>query len=141
MLLWIVETKWSKRLIRKRNLSPLNVTRVDRGLTRFQSIKAETPGSACGTDSCGKLKMNEMGTRMTVTVQKKKPQQKDDVSSDWLDTAAHAVVTLETVAHEMLSAEFHKYNQKMWQLAFTLKMLNMSPNELKVLVFLALLVI
>ncbi|GER33078.1 bromo-adjacent homology domain-containing family protein, partial [Striga asiatica] len=174
----------SKRLIRKRNVSPLDVTRVDGGLTRSQSIKAETPGSTCGTGSeyflilsnlklstgetqrdrwlekllqsiqsvCssdGKQKDEQDGNKNDGEGSENKLQDKGDASSDWPDTAAHAVAALEKVAHETLSADFQKYNQKMRQLAFNLKsnvvlarrllnkelepaqILNMSPNELK----------
>ncbi|CAA0820498.1 bromo-adjacent homology (BAH) domain-containing protein [Striga hermonthica] len=41
----------SKRLIRKRKVSPLDVTRVDGELSIPQSLKAQTPGSACETSS------------------------------------------------------------------------------------------
>ncbi|KAL0408207.1 UNVERIFIED_CONTAM: hypothetical protein Sradi_1755100 [Sesamum radiatum] len=74
---------------------------------------------------------------------------KDDVSFDWPDAAVPAITALEKAAHDALSADFQKYNQKMRQLAFNLKsnaalarrllnrelvpaqILNMSPNELK----------
>ncbi|KAL0447954.1 UNVERIFIED_CONTAM: hypothetical protein Slati_1923300 [Sesamum latifolium] len=74
---------------------------------------------------------------------------KDAVSFDWPDAAVPAIAALEKAAHDALSADFQKYNQKMRQLAFNLKsnaalarrllnrelepaqILNMSPNELK----------
>ncbi|XP_011072667.1 uncharacterized protein LOC105157865 isoform X2 [Sesamum indicum] len=74
---------------------------------------------------------------------------KDDVSFDWPDAAVPAIAALEKAAHDALSSDFQKYNQKMRQLAFNLKsnaalarrllnrelepaqILNMSPNELK----------
>lgn len=34
----------NKRLLRRRNMSPLDISREDEGLTRSQSFKAETPG-------------------------------------------------------------------------------------------------
>ncbi|PHU27991.1 hypothetical protein BC332_00084 [Capsicum chinense] len=67
----------------------------------------------------------------------------------WPDSVVPAVVSLEKAAHEALSSDFQKYNQKMRQLTFNLKntsllarrllkgeldpsqILNMSPNELK----------
>ncbi|KAK6130066.1 hypothetical protein DH2020_036193 [Rehmannia glutinosa] len=73
----------------------------------------------------------------------------DGVSFDWPDASIPAVVALEKAAHDALSADFQKYNQKMRQLAFNLKsnaalarrllnrelepaqILNMSPYELK----------
>lgn len=39
----------------------------------------------------------------------------------WPDSAVTAVVSLEKVAHEALSSDFQKYNQKMRQLTFNLK--------------------
>lgn len=68
----------------------------------------------------------------------------------WPDAAVPAVSALEKVSHEALSSDFTKYNQKMRQLSFNVKsnallaqrllkgelepskILNMSPNELKV---------
>ncbi|XP_051151631.1 uncharacterized protein LOC127265718 [Andrographis paniculata] len=67
----------------------------------------------------------------------------------WPDAAVPAVVALEKAAHQMLLADYQKYNQKMRQLTFNLKgntllarrllnqelesarILNMLPNELK----------
>ncbi|PHT57742.1 hypothetical protein CQW23_00105 [Capsicum baccatum] len=67
----------------------------------------------------------------------------------WPDSVVPAVVSLEKAAHEALSSDFQKYNQKMRQLTFNLKntsllarrllkgeldpsqILNMSPKELK----------
>lgn len=39
----------------------------------------------------------------------------------WPDSAVTAVVSLEKAAHEALSSDFQKYNQKMRQLTFNLK--------------------
>lgn len=39
----------------------------------------------------------------------------------WPDSAVPAVVSLEKAAHEALSSDFQKYNQKMRQLTFNLK--------------------
>lgn len=41
----------NKRLLRRRNVSPLDVSREDEGVSRSQSLKAETPGSAGGIAS------------------------------------------------------------------------------------------
>ncbi|PHT57749.1 hypothetical protein CQW23_00112 [Capsicum baccatum] len=67
----------------------------------------------------------------------------------WPNSVVPAVVSLEKAAHEALSSDFQKYNQKMRQLTFNLKntsllarrllkgeldpsqILNMSPKELK----------
>ncbi|PHT57750.1 hypothetical protein CQW23_00113 [Capsicum baccatum] len=69
----------------------------------------------------------------------------------WPNSVVPAVVSLEKAAHEALSSDFQKYNQKMRQLTFNLKntsllarrllkgeldpsqILNMSPNELKII--------
>ncbi|GER57526.1 bromo-adjacent homology (BAH) domain-containing protein [Striga asiatica] len=179
----------SKRLIRKRNVSPLDVTRVGGELSMPQSLKVETPGSACGTSSeyplilsnlklltgetqrdrwleklfqsiqcvCsadGKQKDEKGQNGNKIDCSDNKSHDKADASADWPNTAAHAVAALEKAAHEAFSADFQKYNQKMRQLAFNLKVvlllsngvlarrllnkelepaqiLNMSPNELK----------
>ncbi|GER38046.1 GTPase Era [Striga asiatica] len=98
----------SKRLIRKRNVSPLNVTK--RGLTRFHSIKAETSRSACGTESGYSVILSNRETQHNRWLEKLLQSIQPvavlvgDASSDWTDTAAHAVVTIETGAHETLSA-------------------------------------
>ncbi|KAE8732314.1 hypothetical protein F3Y22_tig00002237pilonHSYRG01639 [Hibiscus syriacus] len=72
-------------------------------------------------------------------------------SFTWPDAAVTAVTALEKASHEALSSDFQKYNQKLRQLEFNLKVennpllarrllngelepstiLNMSPNELK----------
>ncbi|XP_047325031.1 uncharacterized protein LOC124928825 [Impatiens glandulifera] len=76
--------------------------------------------------------------------------QKEEIGMfPWPDAVVPAVVALEKIAHDTLSSDFHKYNQKMRQLFFNLKkytflaqrflmgelepsqLLNMSPNELK----------
>ncbi|KAL2529592.1 bromo-adjacent-like proteiny (BAH) domain-containing protein [Forsythia ovata] len=71
-------------------------------------------------------------------------------SFDWSDAAVLAITALEKAAHDALTSDFQKYNQKMRQLTFSPKnnavlarlllnrelvpsqILNMSPNELKV---------
>ncbi|XP_037495630.1 uncharacterized protein LOC119369054 isoform X2 [Jatropha curcas] len=68
----------------------------------------------------------------------------------WPDDAVPAVTAVEKASHEVFSTDFQKYNQKMRQISFNLKItallarrllngelepstiLNMSPNELKV---------
>ena len=39
----------------------------------------------------------------------------------WPDSAVAAIAALEKASHEALSSDFQKYNQKMRQLAFNLK--------------------
>ncbi|KAG6409284.1 hypothetical protein SASPL_127321 [Salvia splendens] len=174
----------NRRLLRKKNVSPLDVSREDESNKSF-SLKAETPGTApAGATEyytiLSKLKMLTGETQrdkwlekllqsiqfMCTPVDGKQnyeeqggiknggPDQsnevpnKGDVSFDWPDAAVASVAALEKAAHEALSADFQKYNQKMRQLAFNLKhavlaqrllnkelepaqILNMSPNELK----------
>ncbi|KAL6549983.1 hypothetical protein OROMI_020471 [Orobanche minor] len=176
-----------KRLIRKKNVSPLDVSRVDEGLTRFQSFKAETPGSACGTGSeysmilsnfkllTGEMQRDRWLEKLLQSIKfvctavgsKKNDEEKQDRNQNdgsdngnkfhdkgdasfvWPDAAVPAMAALEKAAHDTLSADFQKYNQKMRQLTFNLKsnavlarrllnkelgpaqILNMSPNELK----------
>ncbi|KAL0393545.1 UNVERIFIED_CONTAM: hypothetical protein Slati_4320700, partial [Sesamum latifolium] len=180
----------NKRLLRRRNVSPLDVSREDEGLGRSQSFKAETPGSAGGIASeyyiilsnfkllTGETQRDKWLEKLFQSIQfvcapvgsKQNDKeehgdnknvssnhgneshdkiQKGDASFDWPDAAVPVVAALEKAAHDTLSADFQKYNQKMRQLAFNLKsngvlarrflnrelepaqILNMSPNELK----------
>ncbi|XP_020550682.1 uncharacterized protein LOC105164231 isoform X1 [Sesamum indicum] len=178
----------NKRLLRRRNVSPLDVSREDEGVGRSQSFKAETPGSAGGIASeyytilsnfkllTGETQRDKWLEKLLQSIQfvcAPVPSQQNDVeehsdnknqnhgneshdkiqngggSFDWPDAAVPVVAALENAAHDTLSADFQKYNQKMRQLAFNLKsnavlarrflnkeldpaqILNMSPNELK----------
>ncbi|KAL8556818.1 hypothetical protein ACS0TY_004331 [Phlomoides rotata] len=175
----------NKRLLRKRNVSPLDVTREDEGLGRSQSFKAETPGSTVASEyyvilsnfkvltketqrdkwmekllqsiqfMCsppgGKQNDEEEqgGSKKSVSNQRNGSPNKGHASFDWPDAAVPAVAALEKAAHDSLSSDFGKYNQKMRSLMFNLKnnevltrrflnrelepaqILNMSPNELK----------
>ncbi|KAK6137468.1 hypothetical protein DH2020_028825 [Rehmannia glutinosa] len=176
----------SKRSVRRRNLSPLDVSRVDEGLGRSLSLKAETPGSTCGSASeyyailsnfkvltgetqrdkwlekllqsiksvCNPIgsKQNDEdkqgGNKNVGSNHRSESDNKGDASFGWPDAAVPAVAALEKAAHDTLSVDFQKYNQKMRQLTFNLKnvalarrllnkelepaqILNMSPNELK----------
>ncbi|KAG6388298.1 hypothetical protein SASPL_153500 [Salvia splendens] len=174
----------NRRLLRKKNVSPLDVSREDEGNKSF-SLKAETPGTAPAgateyysilsklkmltgetqrdkwlekllqsiqfmcTPADGKQNNEEQGgIKNGGPDQSNEVPNKGDVSFDWPDAAVASVAALEKAAHEALSADFQKYNQKMRQLAFNLKhvvlarrllskelepaqILNMSPNELK----------
>ncbi|KAL3833490.1 hypothetical protein ACJIZ3_008226 [Penstemon smallii] len=187
----------NKRLSRRRKIALLDVSREEEGLNRFQSLKAETPGSttAIGSEyyailSNFKLLTDELqrdkwlekllqSLQFICTPVGSKQNDKEelggldlknisiknsgsndisespdknsnvDVAFDWPDAAVPAVAALEKAAHDLLSADFQKYNQKMRQLTFNLKgnavlsrrllsreleparILNMSPNELK----------
>ncbi|KAK4389285.1 hypothetical protein Sango_2265500 [Sesamum angolense] len=180
----------NKRLLRRRNVSPLDVSREEEGVGRSQSFKAETPGSAGGITSeyhtilsnfkllTGETQRDKWLEKLLQSIQfvcapvgsKQNDEeehsdhknassnhrneshdkvQSGDASFDWPDAAVPVVAALEKAAHDTLSADFQKYNQKMRQLAFNLKsnavlarrflnrelepaqILNMSPNELK----------
>ncbi|XP_070027428.1 ASI1-immunoprecipitated protein 3-like isoform X3 [Nicotiana sylvestris] len=196
----------SKRLLRKKSMTPLDVTREDEAPTRFGQSKAETPGSCPNNASEYFIILSNFEVQ-TGETQRDKWLEKllqsiqflcnpvDNVQNDgkekggpdvtdltgnassakhvnespdngangdkfrWPDSAVPAVVALEKAAHESLSYDFQKYNQKMRQLTFNLKnnsylsktflnsslvarcllngeldpsqILNMSPNELK----------
>ncbi|XP_073132947.1 ASI1-immunoprecipitated protein 3 [Henckelia pumila] len=168
----------SKRLIKKKSMTPLDVSRDNECFSKSQLLKAETPGSTgVGTSEYNTILSNLM--LLTGETQRDKwlekllqsvqficspvnSEQNDvekrgdpdagnkvDESFDWPDAAVHTIVALEKAAHDSLSADFQKYNQKLRQLAFNLKsnavlarrllkgeldsaqILNMSPNELK----------
>ncbi|KAL2544120.1 bromo-adjacent-like proteiny (BAH) domain-containing protein [Forsythia ovata] len=187
----------NKRLLRKRNMPHLDVSREDEGISRsHQSLKAETPGSTAASSSehyailsqhkvlTGETQRDRwlekllpaiqfMCTPMLSKQNDRKEKDGADGSSgrdksgssnhvngsddktpngnesfDWPDAAVLAITALEMAAHDALSSDFQKYNQKMRQLAFNLKnavlarrllngelepsqILNMSPNELK----------
>ncbi|KAG8382229.1 hypothetical protein BUALT_Bualt05G0055100 [Buddleja alternifolia] len=185
----------NKRLLKRRNISHLDVSREDKRFSRSQSFKAETPvitpansseyyailsnfklltgetqrdkwlekllqsiqfictpvGSKQndGEDKGGsdvRSPSNENGVSNSESHDK---TPKGEVSFDWPDAAVPAIIALEKAAHDALSSDFQKYNQKMRQLAFNLKsnaalarrflnrelepaqILNMLPNELK----------
>ncbi|XP_016441599.1 ASI1-immunoprecipitated protein 3 isoform X1 [Nicotiana tabacum] len=196
----------SKRLLRKKSMTPLDVTRDDEAPTRFGQSKAETPGSCPNNSSeyfiilsnfnvlTGETQRDKWLEKLLQSIQflcnpvdnvqndgkekggsdvtdltgnagsaKHVNESVDDGSNGdkfrWPDSAVPAVVALEKAAHEALSYDFQKYNQKMRQLTFNLKnnsslsktfqnssllarrllnaeldpsqILNMSPNELK----------
>ncbi|KAH6761066.1 bromo-adjacent homology domain-containing protein [Perilla frutescens var. frutescens] len=170
----------NKRLLRKKNVSPLDVSRDDEGTGKPQLLKAETPGSTPAGASeyyvilanfkmlTGETQRDKWLEKLLQSIQfmctsvggKQNDEEqyggikdagsihKGGVSFDWPDAAVPAVAALEKAAHDALSADFQKYNQKMRQLAFNLKnvvlarrllnkelepaqILNMSPNELK----------
>ncbi|KAL3635556.1 hypothetical protein CASFOL_020103 [Castilleja foliolosa] len=176
----------SERLIMKKNVSLLDVSRVDEGRVRSPPHKTETPGSAYVGGSeyytillnfkvlsgetqrdrwlekllqsiqfvcslvCGKQNDEEEqgGIKNDGSDHGNVAHDKGDASFIWPDAAVPAVTAIEKAAHDTLSADFQKYNQKMRQLTFNLKnaalarrllnkelepaqILNMSPNELK----------
>ncbi|KAH0643985.1 hypothetical protein KY290_035462 [Solanum tuberosum] len=186
----------NKRLLRKKSMMSLDVTRDDEAPSRSGQPRAETPGSCANNASeyfiilsnfkvltgetqrdkwlekllqsiqyfCspvdnvqndGRAKGGSDAADLTGNTDSAKPVNESlDNGADgdvfrWPDSAVTAVVSLEKAAHEALSSDFQKYNQKMRQLTFNLKntsllarrllkgeldpsqILNMSPNELK----------
>lgn len=186
----------SKRLLRKKSMMSLDVTRDDEAPSRSGQSRAETPGSCANNASEYFIILSNFKV-LTGETQRDKWLEKllqsiqyfcnpvDNVQNDgnekggsdaadltgntdsakhvnesldngadgdvfrWPDSAVPAVVSLEKAAHEALSSDFQKYNQKMRSLTFNLKntsllarrllkgeldpsqILNMSPNELK----------
>lgn len=183
----------SKRLLKKRNMQSLDVSRDDDGTTRSgQSVKSETPGSVTSSEYSyilsnfkvltGEVSRDKWLERLLQGIQficrhteNEQGENKDDnkagshaqdnsskvvneshekSASDgtnfvWPDDVVSSVTNLEKVAHEVLSSDYTKYNQKMRQLLFNLKnnsvlatrllkgelkpskILSMSPAELK----------
>ncbi|PHU27999.1 hypothetical protein BC332_00092 [Capsicum chinense] len=190
------EDQLKGRLLRKKSMMSLNVTRNDEAPSRYGQSIAVTPGSFANNASeyfiilsnfevltgetqrdkwlekllqsiqcfCnpvdnvqnyGKEKRGSDAADLTGNTDSAKHMNESlDNSADgdvfrWPDSVVPAVVSLEKAAHEALSSDFQKYNQKMRQLTFNLKktsllarrllkgeldpsqILNMSPNELK----------
>ncbi|GLT90883.1 hypothetical protein SLE2022_087980 [Rubroshorea leprosula] len=184
----------TKRTLRKRTISPLDITRNEEATARLDhQLKAETPGSCPSnlseyhtilskfkvlTGETHRDKWLERllqgiqymcsspdgvqkgigGSDVTQHEKEKSPVNANEAeekisnsgkSFPWPDAAVSAVTALEKVAHDALSSDFQKYNQKLRQLVFNLKnnevlarrllngelepskILNMSPNELK----------
>ncbi|KAJ7010660.1 hypothetical protein NC653_001196 [Populus alba x Populus x berolinensis] len=129
----------AKRTLRRKTVSPLDVTREEEATTRSDNFKAETPGSCTGNGSeyyailvntldDDKIKGGSDG------VDHKKEQKsqgaangseedsvKGDKSFPWPEAAVPAVSALEKASHDALSSDFQKYNQKLRQLVFNLK--------------------
>ncbi|XP_040990258.1 uncharacterized protein LOC121237539 isoform X1 [Juglans microcarpa x Juglans regia] len=183
----------SKRSLRRKNISPLDVSREEEARPD-QNLKAETPGSCTinaseyrnilvdfealtgdnHRDKClekllqgiqymcnavNNMHDKEKGGCNDISHESEIHQDAANDSHEkslksgkaflWPDAAVPAVTALEMAAHDTLSSDFQKYNQKMRQLVFNLKnnallarrllngelepakILNMSPNELK----------
>ncbi|KAK4400805.1 hypothetical protein Sango_1186600 [Sesamum angolense] len=163
-----------KETFKEKEHDTLDDSREDEGLSRSQSLKPETTGNTAASSSeyyailsnfkqltgetqrdkwlekllqCIKFICTPVGNKQNN--EEDRIGSDDDVSFDWPDAAVPAIAALEKAAHDALSADFQKYNQKMRQLAFNLKsnaalarrllnrelepaqILNMSPNELK----------
>ncbi|KAJ6347446.1 hypothetical protein OIU76_004011 [Salix suchowensis] len=130
----------AKRTLRRKNVSPLEVTREEQTTGRPDNLKAETPGSCPSIDSeyyAILLKGGSDGVD-----HKKVQKSQGDASGSkensaevgksfpWLDAAVPAVSALEKASHDALSSDFQKYNQKLRQLAFNLKYENKGAMEL-----------
>ncbi|KAF8380247.1 hypothetical protein HHK36_027730 [Tetracentron sinense] len=169
----------NKRMLRRKTMSPLDVSREDDATTRSdQHLKAETPGSCAGNasefytilenfkaltgethrdkwlekllqgiqfvcDSKEKVLTDDKekggsvgidhasGNNHTKTADNSQENSpKGDGSIRWPDAAVPAITALEQVSHEALGYDFQKYNQKMRQLVFNLK-LKCSLNTIK----------
>ncbi|XVF52899.1 hypothetical protein PTKIN_Ptkin05aG0055400 [Pterospermum kingtungense] len=131
----------AKRTLRKKNISPLDVTRDDEGTTRSdQQLKAETPGS-CSSSTLEYFSILSKSNVLTGESHRDKWMERllqgvqymcsspdsmhiDDKSGKsflWPDAAVPAVTALEKASHDTLSSDFQKYNQKLRQLLFNLK--------------------
>ncbi|KAK9983538.1 hypothetical protein SO802_033063 [Lithocarpus litseifolius] len=187
----------AKRSLRRKNISPLDVSRDEEATRPDQHLRAETPGSGPITGSVhysilanfkaliGDNYRDRWLERLLIGIQymcnsvdsmhgdDKEKGRHDGISQLsenkcqetangtqaksakscksflWPDAAVLAVTALEKAAHETLSSDFQKYNQKLRQLVFNLKnnevlarrllngdlepskILNMSPSELK----------
>ncbi|GFP99182.1 bah and coiled-coil domain-containing protein 1 [Phtheirospermum japonicum] len=156
----------NRRLLRRRNMPPLAEPRKKEGLSKSQSLKIETPGNGLSNSSeyygvlsnfkllTGETQRDRWLEKLLQSVQYMctpvhAKSAEEGVSFHWPDAAIPAIVSLEKAAHDALSFDFQKYNQKMRQLEFNLKrnaalarrllnreleparILNMSPNELK----------
>ncbi|GFZ01407.1 bromo-adjacent homology (BAH) domain-containing protein [Actinidia rufa] len=152
----------NKRILRRKNMSPLDVSRDDEATTKSgQPLKAETPGSVTSTASeyynilsnfkalTGETQRDKWLDKLLQGIQficshmdswqsddKEKggshgmnqtydgSQEKiasDDKTFVWPDAAVPAITALEKASHDALSSDFQKYNQKMRQLLFNLK--------------------
>ncbi|KAI9401303.1 hypothetical protein POPTR_001G104300v4 [Populus trichocarpa] len=159
----------AKRTLRRKTVSPLDVTREEEATTRYDNFKAETPGSCTGNGSeyyailvkfdalTGDTHRDKWLERLLQCIQymcissnstldddkikggsdgvdHKKEQKsqgaangseensvKGGKSFPWPEAAVPAVSALEKASHDALSSDFQKYNQKLRQLVFNLK--------------------
>ncbi|KAI5655487.1 hypothetical protein M9H77_32674 [Catharanthus roseus] len=136
----------NKRLLRKKYMAPIDVSRADEAPSRSgQSLKVETPGSCANNASeyfvilskfdvlTGETQRDKWLEKLLQGVQfvctpndgeqsdsKEKGSKDGSKNLNWPDTAVSAVAALEKASHEALSSDFQKYNQKMRQLSFNL---------------------
>ncbi|XP_027180413.1 uncharacterized protein LOC113779147 isoform X2 [Coffea eugenioides] len=141
----------NKRLLRKKSMTQLDVSREDEASTRSgQSFKAETPGSCASNASeyytilsslkalTGETQRDKWLERLLQSIQficttadggpgdgkglaAPANGNESGLPFHWPDSAVAAIAALEKASHEALSSDFQKYNQKMRQLAFNLK--------------------
>ncbi|XP_021735819.1 uncharacterized protein LOC110702425 [Chenopodium quinoa] len=135
----------NKRALKKRHLSPVDVSKVDEG--SLKSPRVETPGS-CVANASKYFSILAEAKALTKEMQRDKWLEKllqgvesvcsstDNSNVDkefreestkginsftWPDSAVSAIVALEKASHEAFISDFSKYNQKMRQLSFNLK--------------------
>lgn len=128
----------SKRLLRRKNMTPIDVTRDDETSNRSGPLsRSETPGSCTSNPSEYYnilAKYNAVTSdhhrdrwleKLLESVQYVCNNDKNDkvvgLNPVWPDDAVLAVAALEKASHESLSSDYQKYNQKMRQLCFNLK--------------------
>ncbi|KAH9686385.1 Bromo-adjacent (BAH) domain-containing protein [Citrus sinensis] len=145
----------AKRMLWKKNISPLDVSREEGRMTRSdQYVQAKTPGS-CTSNAPEYYNILARFKALTRETYRDKwlerllqGLQHNGNSFLWPVTAIAAVTALEKASHDALSSDFQKHNQKLHQLLFNLKstallalrflkgklepskILDMSPNEL-----------
>ncbi|KAH9686381.1 Bromo-adjacent (BAH) domain-containing protein [Citrus sinensis] len=150
----------AKRMLWKKNISPLDVSREEGRMTRSdQYVQAKTPGS-CTSNAPEYYNILARFKALTRETYRDKwlerllqGLQHNGNSFLWPVTAIAAVTALEKASHDALSSDFQKHNQKLHQLLFNLKstallalrflkgklepskILDMSPNELNVLYY------
>ncbi|KAK9214640.1 hypothetical protein WN944_006636 [Citrus x changshan-huyou] len=143
----------AKRMLWKKNISPLDVSREEGCMTREASPRPSTCAillTAFMQFRMGKVVV--MGLTMKARISQRELkmdiEKRNGNSFLWPDTAIAAVTALEKASHDALSSDFQKHNQKLRQLLFNLKstallalrflkgklepskILDMSPNEL-----------
>lgn len=128
----------SKRLLRRKNITPLDVTKDDEATTKVeQHLKAETPGSSIVNASeyyailgkfeslTGEIQRDRWLEKLLEGIQIVCKTGSDGTGHAsefvWPDAAVPVITALEQASHDALSSDFQKYNQKMRQLAFNLK--------------------
>lgn len=129
----------SKRMLRRKNMTPLDVSRDEDATNRsgaFSRSENMTPGSCNSNPSeyynvlvkcngvTGDHHRDRWLEKLLESVQyvcENGNEEKMGTNPVWPDDAVVAVAALEKASHESLSSDYQKYNQKMRQLSFNLK--------------------